>query len=123
MEEDNNNKNDSKDEEEEVEIEEEEVESIESIPSSPDILSSIFFVIKESISSGLHHGYTVTIVTIHKFISGNDSFGIRYAEKAPINTISTRTRIVVLHCFTQNQKNQPDNSDLALLSCSHPSII
>jgi hypothetical protein len=53
------------------------VESIESIQSSHDILSSIFFVMRESISSGLHPGYTVTTVTIHRLISGKDSFGIR----------------------------------------------
>jgi hypothetical protein len=62
------------------------------------------------------------MVTIHIFISGNDSFGIRYAEKVPINIIRINIRIVVLHCFTQNQKNQPDNLDLAFLSCSFLSI-
>jgi hypothetical protein len=94
------------------------VESIESIQSSHDILSSIFFVIRESISSGLHHGYTVTTVTIHRFTSGNDSFGMRYAEKAPIQIIIISIRIVVLHCFTQNQKNQLANSDFAFFNFS-----
>jgi hypothetical protein len=93
-------------------------ESIESIQSSQDILSSIFFVIRESISSGLHPGYTVTTVTIHRLISGNDSFGIRYAAKDQIRITSTNSRIVVLRCLTQNQKNPLDNFDFAFFNCS-----
>jgi hypothetical protein len=98
-------------------------ESIESIQSSQDILSSIFFVIRESISSGLHPGYTVTTVTIHRLISGKDSFGMRYAAKDQISITSTNSRTVVLRCLTQNQKKPLDNFDFAFISCSFSFII
>jgi len=44
------------------------------------------------------------ITTIPKLTSGLDSFGIRIAEKVPINTIKINTKKVVLHCINQKAK-------------------